>query len=732
MSLDTIDTRHGSLNKVGFSNGNTLPYTGTPFGMNYFVLQSQNDSNWYFDPNYPIIQGFRLTHQPSPWMGDYSWMVFSPITGTPRDTELTHLQSSYKENEAAFQPHQMKIESLRYRLDTTVVPTKRGARFEIERGSDKTLGLVLTSGEKVQYSLDKEQNRIAGILPQKVNNNQNTLNLYIVIDFKESKNLELSLNTFKDYKWYSESETDSGVVWLSLSTEEKTINCSLATSFISKEQAILNLENEVTPYSTTQLIEQSKNDWKQYLDRIKVKDRNKTKERNFDLYMYRMFLFPQTYYEVDHSGSPIHFDSYSETVKKGKFFTNNGFWDTYRTVYPLYSLIAPEKYKEILEGIRHFYNESGHLPKWLSPDERGLMPGTLINAVIADASSKGLLYDEEATLFLEAMVKEATVPSNDPRFGRAGVADMKEFGYVTDDEIENVNQTQDNAYSDYCIFQVAKNLGKESIAERFKKEALNYRNLFDSNTGFLRGKNTSGEFADSFIPEDWGFNYTEGSAWQNALAFYHDNQGYIDLLGGQNQFLEHLTKLANNKPLFEIGNYGMEIHEISELATNDFGQIGISNQPSFHIPYLYSYAGKPEYTQHIVKQLCMHAFSDGFDGFPGDEDNGSLSGWVIFSHLGFYPVTPGRPEYVLGIPQFDEIDIKLPEGNDLKIVVNGNLPQNSFVQEVLVNNIEHNALYINHELLMKGGIIKIQLGILPKIRKFTKEHLPYSLSHDII
>ncbi|MEC6746966.1 GH92 family glycosyl hydrolase [Marinilactibacillus sp. XAAS-LB27] len=732
MRLDSIDTRHGTLNKVGYSNGNTLPYTGTPFGMNYFVLQSQNDSNWFFDPTYPLIQGFRLTHQPSPWMGDYSWMVFSPISGEPRDTELTHLQSSYKLDEAVFQPHKMEIESLRYRLKTTVVPTKRGARFKIERGSDKTLGLVLSSGEEVQYKIDQKSNRVIGILPQKVNNGQNNLQLFFAIEFENINHTDLSINIFKSNQWNTETTANSKTIWLSIATEKETVECSIGTSFISEEQAILNLDREAAQYSTAQLIEQSSNEWSQYLDRIKVKDRNKAKERNFDLYMYRMFLFPQTYYERNHLGESVHFDSYSETIKKGKFFTNNGFWDTYRTVYPLYSLIAPEKYKEILEGIRHFYNESGHLPKWLSPDERGLMPGTLINAVIADASSKHLLDEETSKFFLEAMVKEATVSSNDPRFGRAGVTDMKQFGYVTDDEIENVNQTQDNAYSDFCIFQVAENIGNHKIAEEFKKEALNYRNLFDSETGFLRGKNTSGNFSKAFIPEDWGFNYTEGSAWQNALAFYHDNQGYIDLLGGNEQFLKHLTNLANTKPIFEIGNYGMEIHEISELATNNFGQIAISNQPSFHIPYLYSYAGKPEYTQHLVKQLCMHAFSDGFEGFPGDEDNGSMSGWYIFSHLGFYPVTPGRAEYVLGIPQFDEMIIKLQEGKELKISVDGNYPQNSFVQKVLVNNIQHDAFHISHKTILEGGNMKIQLGILPNIRKFTKEHLPYSLSHDII
>lgn len=730
MKVESIDTRHGSLNQPSFSNGNTLPYTGTPFGMNYFIIQSQSGNSWHFDPTYPIIQGFRLTHQPSPWMGDYSWMLFTPITGKPSATNLHMLQSSYKESEAIFNPHKLYAESMRYRLKTRIIPTKRGAKFQIENSSSKGLGLVLSTENNTEYRVDNENKRLYAVIKQPLNDDQNTLKQYLTLDFNEANIDQLVLQTFNNEQWEETTTEDKQAVWLEIKTEQKKVRFSLGTSFISATQAELNLDREVLNASLEDLEEKSANEWEYYLNKIQVKDRNQQKAREFNQYMYRMFLFPQTYYEWDENDEAIHFDSYSESVKPGKFFTNNGYWDTYRTVYPLYSLIIPEIYQDILEGIKNFYIESGHLPKWLSPDERGLMPGTLINAVIADAAVKGLLDEEDMQFFLDAMIKEANTPPTEAKFGRAGVSDMLKYGYVTDKHIESVNQTQDNAYSDFCIKQVASMLEADDIAEEYSQKALNYRHLFDAETGFLRGKNEAGEFTDPFVPEDWHYDYTEGSAWQNALAFYHDTQGYIDLLGGKDVFLDHLVALANEKPIFEIGNYGMEIHEMSEIAVADFGQIGISNQPSFHIPYLYSYAGKPEYTQHIVKQLSTHAFSTDFDGFPGDEDNGSMSGWFIFSHLGFYPVTPGTNEYVLGIPQFDEMTIHLPDEKKFTIQTEGNRPNNSFVKTVEINEKTVDKLYITHEEIMAGGEMFVELSMLPPVREYTKDQLPYSLTND--
>ncbi|MFL2099805.1 GH92 family glycosyl hydrolase [Desemzia sp. FAM 23991] len=734
MKVTTVDTRHGSLNKPGFSNGNTLPYTGVPFGMNYFVLQNQMGSNWMFDPTYPLFQGIRLTHQPSPWMGDFSSFLMTPVTGMPTGTHVELNQSSYKIDRAFFQPHYFKADLLRYRLGVELAPTTYGAKLKLTNQSEKELGLLLHTNETIDYTVDRESNRLIGRLPQKVDSDKSLLYFYFVLDFGTAEEDKVSYLTFDEKEGWTKTleleDTITSCLFISLGNHLEEAEISLGTSFISEQQALLNLERESLTESFEEIKEKAADEWEYYLSKIEVSDRDTQKVQDFNFYLYRMFLFPQTFYELDDENQPIHFDVYSNSIKKGKFFTNNGFWDTYKTVYPLYSLIIPEKYKEILEGIRHFYEESGHLPKWISPDERGLMPGTLVNAVIADAGVKGLLNEEEMRFLLDAMVKEATIPPTEEKFGRSGVQDTLAYGYVTNNKIESVNQTQDNAYSDFCIRQVAKILGEEEIAGQYEKAALNYHHLFDENSGFMRGKDAEGEYKESFVPEDWGYDYTEGSAWQNSLAVFHNFQDYIDVFGGKEAFLEHLVRLTNSDPTFEIGNYGMEIHEMSELATAEFGQIAISNQPSFHIPYLFAYIGKPAYTQLLVKQLCEHAFSTHFDGYPGDEDNGSMSGWVIFSMLGFYPVTPGVPQYVLGIPQFDKSVVHLPNGKTFTTVVPNQYPQNNFVQRTKLNSETMESLYLNHETILKGGKLEVKLGLLPSENDYLPHELPYSLKNE--
>lgn len=715
MRINTVDTRHGSLNQREFSNGNTLPYTGAPFGMNYFVLQSSSGSNWFFNPTVPIFQGLRLSHQPSPWMGDYSALLMTPVTGKPLSKHIEANQTSYDIQRAVFSPHYLKADLLRYRLLMELSPTTYGAKLRLTNRSQEVMGLQLQSisEEAIDFDVLKEEKQIRLTLDQAVNDGQSTLKLFVILAFEQSVG-SLSFSP------------DTQTVHFD-SDQSRVVEISVATSFISFEQAQLNLERELLALSFDEVREQTAQAWERHLALIEVEDRDQAKVQAFDQYLYRLFLFPQTFYERDAQEQPIHFDVYAQDVKPGKFFTNNGYWDTYKTVYPFYSLVLPELYQDMLEGIQHFYRESGHLPKWLSPDERGLMPGTLVNAVIADAAVKGLLSQEDLRFFLDAMLKEATTPPAEKKFGRAGVSDMLTYGYVTNQEIESVNQTLDNAYSDFCIRQLATLLGEDELAEEYAHKALNYRHLFDAASGFMRGKDAQGHFTPNFKAEDWHFDYTEGSAWQNSLAVFHNFQDYLEMMGGREPFLEHLIRLANEDPIYDIGNYGMEIHEMSEYATSGFSQITVSNQPSFHLPYLFAYAGKPAYTQLIVKQMCEQAFSTGFDGFPGDEDNGSMSGWFVFSQLGFYPVTPGAPEYVLGIPQFDRSRLNLPNGKTFTIDTHNHAIQNNFIQKVELNQETYTKLSLSHDAILAGGQLDVKLSLLPVERSYDLTELPYSL-----
>ncbi|WP_192987328.1 GH92 family glycosyl hydrolase [Carnobacterium mobile] len=720
--LEVIDTRQGTNNDRNFSNGNTLPYTGVPFGMNHYAVQTANEDSWFFNPYHRVFQGIRLSHQPSPWMGDFCPIVITPIAGNDCSNDILSYQSSYRPEESVFSPHYLKVKQLRYNIITELTPSERGCRMKVTYRSEKQAGIVFhVPGKNSWLRLEPTTSTVSGFVNYAAGSHDPEFGMYFTIHFDQVVDAEVS--------GLFETEEGKQLIVYFEGAAHQTVQASLATSFISQEQAQLNHNREIADSFEAQKLAAEKM-WNKYLGKITVSHKNQEYVKTFYTCLYRMFLFPQKFYELNEAELPIHYDTTAKAVKPGYLYTNNGFWDTYKTVYPLYSIIAPGEYQEILAGILTSYNESGFLPKWLSPDERGMMPGTLVDAVIADAAVKGLLSKAEIAEFLEAMVKTATVTSGNSVYGRLGIVEYDQLGYVSTLVPESVNQTLDYAYSDFCISQTAALLeNQQETAEQFKRSSLNYRNLFDSETGFMRGKDSKGIFRADFSAERWGFDYTEGSAWQNSFGVYHNFQDLIDSYESETAFLNRLTELCNTSPSFEVGSYGFEIHEMSEVAAIDYGQLALSNQPSFHIPYLFNYVGKPASAQVVVKQLMTRLFNSGFEGFPGDEDNGSMSGWFVFSSMGFYPVTPGSGEYVLGIPLFEEVSIQLPNGKMWEIETLNNTPQANFVTKVEKNQQDYKKLFLTHDDLVKGGEFTVYLGVAPVYQDYSKAERPFSLKN---
>lgn len=727
--LNYVDTRQGTNNQYTFSNGNALPYTGVPFGMNHYVVQTKNEGSWFFNPNDRIFQGIRLTHQPSPWMGDFAHFLMTPIADDKIRGSVFTCQSSYRPEEAIFKPHYLKVKQQRYNITTELVPSCYGASLRIKYNSGQQAGLVLNVHNQSEFQVDAAQRRITGYVSNFADCHDKGFRMYVAMSF--SKELDLSATGYYDAEGQFFPEVafvnaDQHVVIRFKDCEKGTLDVKLATSFISQEQAELNLTRELG----TTLDEQKElaaEAWNHYLNKIRVTHPNEEYMRTFYTCLYRMFLFPQKFYELDANMEPAHYDTTARSVKKGVLYTNNGFWDTYKTVYPLYSIIAPKEYEEMLEGFLNSYRETGFLPKWLSPDERGLMPGTLIDAVIADAAAKGLAQHLLPEL-LEAMLTAATTQSGQNCYGRQGTLDYIKYGYVPSSYHESVNHTLDYAYSDYCISRVADVLGRSDIAAKYRQSALNYQNIFDAETGFMRAKDQNGQFRPNFNDTSWGLDYAEGSAWQTSFAVFQDFQGLIEAYGSKERFFDKITELCNKAPDFDVRGYGFEIHEMSEMAAIDYGQLAISNQPSFHIPYLFNYVGQPASSQVILKQLMSNLFNSGFDGFPGDEDNGSMSGWYVFSSMGFYPVCPGSNEYVLGIPLFDSVSIELPNGKQMLIHTDNNNPQSNFVANVQLEGQDYTKLYITHEDILAGKSLDFRLGLAPSYRHYSAEELPFSIS----
>ena len=688
--LETIDTRFGTASKHAFSRGNTLPYTGVPFGMNYFVPQtSDQEGSWFFDPHLPIFQGVRLTHQPSPWIGDYSWLLLTPVTGEISGDTLFHRQSSYNLERAIFNPHYLRTFSERYQIETQLTPTCYGASIQLRQTQGKALSLYLHAADELTVEqVDKKT--LALRQEGETETNKNPLVMFTALSF--SKDIESINQEGQDWR-------------IDLAGAEAQVQ--LATSFISKEQALFNLPKQNFEETKTN----AKESWEDLLGRFDVVETGSVDRTFFDHCLYRLFLFPQTFYEVNEQGENIHMGLASGTIKPGLLYTNNGFWDTFRTSFPLFALIIPEYYHQFLEGFLNSYRDTGYLPKWLAPDERGMMPGTLIDGLIADSACKGMAPELEEE-FLKAMIETATKADPKAINGRHGLAQYQELGYLSTDHHESVSHTLDYAYSDFCISTCAAKLGQEELAQTYAHYSKNYQNLFDPETGYMRARDVDGNFRPDFSPYSWGRDYAECSAIQASLGVLHDISGLGQLMGGKEAFSNYLLKVCQSLPLFETTGYGYEIHEMSEMATAPFGQLAISNQPSFHIPYLFRYSNYPQYTSLLIKTLRQKAFRAGWDAYPGDEDNGSLSAWYVWSALGLYPTCPGKAIYDLGIPLFDHLRVYLAEKKQwLDIRTQQNHEHFHFVQDCHLDGKEVQS--IGHQDLLDAQILNFTLSWLP-------------------
>ena len=615
--------------------------------------------------------------------------MLTPVTGEISGDSLFHRQSSYNLERAIFNPHYLRIFSERYQIETQLSPTCYGASIQLRQTQGKNLSLYLHAIDDLTVKQVDERTASLG-QSGLTETNKSPLVMFTALTFS------VEILSIKQ----------EGQDWrIDLAGAEAQVQ--LATSFISKEQALFNLPRKDFEETKSEV----KASWENLLGRFDVVETGSVDRTFFDHCLYRLFLFPQTFYEVNEQGENIHMDLASGTIKPGLLFTNNGFWDTFRTSFPLFALIIPEYYRQFLEGFLNSYRDTGYLPKWLAPDERGMMPGTLIDGLIADSACKDMAPELEEE-FLKAMLETATKADPKAINGRHGLSQYQELGYLSTDYHESVSYTLDYAYSDFCISTCAARLGQEELAQTYAQYAKNYQNLFDSETGYMRARDVNGNFRPDFSPYSWGRDYAECSAIQASLGVLHDISGLSQLMGGKEAFSDYLLKACQSLPLFKTTGYGYEIHEMSEMATAPFGQLAISNQPSFHIPYLFRYSNYPQYTSLLIKTLRQKAFRAGLDAYPGDEDNGSLSAWYVWSALGLYPTCPGKASYDLGIPLFDHLRVYLAEKEQwLDIHAHQNHEHFHFVQDCHLDGQEVQS--IDHQDLLNAQSLDFTLSWLP-------------------
>lgn len=630
--LQYVNIKQGTFSEHRFSNGNTLPLTQLPFAMAGFAPQTEDRGGWFYHPASHALEGVRLTHQPSPWIGDYGAFLLTPQTGALKHTPA-RAWSGYRPADAVLTPNYLKVHFLRARTDFELTPTVRGCKLRLSYPSDRTPYLsVFPVYGNYTFRVDYDKNCVY------VTSDGARGDFHV--DFKAYLVMRFSVPIDRE-------KTVCGDTYLHVAFSSPNVEADAATSYVGFDQAAANCADECACVSFDAQRAKGESIWEEYLSRIEIEPTDEKQMRTFYSCLYRTGLFPHKAYEM-RDGKPIHYCPFDGSVRAGVRYTDNGFWDTYRTEYPLLARIARKEYAEMLEGFVTDYRDGGWLPRWPSIGERGCMPSTLIDAVIADAAVKGIADPALLETALEGMLNHANHDAPNEDLGRQGAGAYLQYGYVPKDVVrsDSVNLTLDAAYGDFCIAQVAHVLGKTELEAKYRKRALNYRNLFDAETGFMRGKKSDGTFDDAFDPFDWGGDYTEGSAWQSSFAVPHDVDGLAALYGGRDKLIEKLDELFSTPPLYNIGGYGCEIHEMTEMAAVDFGQCAISNQPSFHLPYLFAALGAPEKTAYWVRKLCAEAFSAEDDGFPGDEDNGTTAAWYVLSTLGIYDICPGKNELI--------------------------------------------------------------------------------------
>lgn len=643
-----VNTRMGTQNDFRFSNGNVLPITAIPYGMASFTIQTEIEKKrgWFYSPYSQSFEGIRLTHQPSPWLGDYGELIIYGQNGK-LETEDTNRWSSYNNEKCVLEPAYMKAYINRDRYTFELAPTNSGAVMDFAFLQENGNRINLLGYKKTDF-------KVCGGM---------------VIGETEAYKSTASKEAIKEYFVLSVDvpfEEECAENAISLKIKGRTASVRLATSFISEEQAMLNYKRELENKSLKDIYMLAREEWEKYLSRIEIEDPDEEKKKTFYSCLYRVFLWPRKFYEINEKGTAVHRNTHTGEIVSGVYYVDNGFWDTYRTVYPLLSLLDTDAYAEMAEGFYNCYKDCGWLPKWLCPKNQNCMPGMLVEATLADAIVKDIVSGELAEGIFEAMLKDGECVSEATGFGRKALAEYRKYGYVPYTvEQESVNETLDSCYGDYCIARAAEKLGRVEIAERYYKYAKNYVNLFDKETGFMRAKDENGNFRDeAFDCYAWGRDYTEGSAWHSSFAVYHDIKGLDKLYGGR--LSEKIDELVNAPAYYSVGGYGKEIHEMSEMAAADLGQCAISNQPSFHIPFIYSELGDVGKTAALVKRLSKE-FSATPKGYPGDEDNGSMSAWYVLACLGLYQMCPSRAEFTMSLPLLEKITVRLSNGNLLKI-----------------------------------------------------------------
>lgn len=734
--IDYVNPLVGTMSKFELSTGNTYPAIALPWGMNFWTPQTGEMGNgWTYVYTADKIRGFKQTHQPSPWINDYGQFSLMPVTGKPVFDEKERASWFSHKSEIA-QPNYYRVYLADYDVITELTPTERAAMFRFTFPQNDKSYIVLDAFDEGSYvKIIPSENKIIGYTTRNSGGVPENFKNYFVVVFDKPFTYTASVSDSKLNEGTLEANANHALGIIGFSTKKgEKVHARVASSFISYEQAMQNLK-ELGNDNFDTVREKGRKTWNDILSRIEVKDESIDNLRTFYSCLYRSVLFPRNLSEITAEGKIMHYSPYNGQVLPGYMFTDTGFWDTFRCLFPLLNLVYPSMNQKMQEGLINTYKESGFLPEWSSPGHRGCMVGNNSASVVADAYLKGLRgYDTE--ILWQALVHGAnavhpTVSST----GRLGYEYYNKLGYVPYDVKirESAARTLEYAYDDWAIYKFGQAIGKpQNEIDIYAKRAFNYKNLFDSEHKLMRGKNQDGTFQSPFNPLKWGDAFTEGNSWHYSWSVFHDPQGLIDLMGGKDGFNVMMDSVFNVPPLFDDSYYGGVIHEIREMQVMNMGNYAHGNQPIQHMIYLYDYSGQPWKAQYWVREVMDKLYNANPDGYCGDEDNGQTSAWYVFSAMGFYPVCPGTDEYIIGSPLFKTVTLNLENGKKVTISSDANSKENRYISSMKLNGKPYTKNYLTHGELLKGAAVNFIMAEKPNMQRGINENdLPYSFSKEM-
>lgn len=732
--VDLVNPLTGTLSKFELSTGNNYPVIAMPWGMNFWTPQTaQNGDGWQYTYTADKIQGFKQTHQPSPWMNDYGMFSLMPITGEVTfDQEKRASWFSHKAEIA--KPYYYRVYLADYDITTEIAPTERAAMFRFTFPQEDMSYVILDAFDRGSYvQVQPEKNRIVGYTTRNSGGVTPDFKNWFVIDFGQRAFDYVAVTDGQNIrKGDTEAREDHAGAIVGFRTKHRdVVTARVASSFISLEQAERNL-NELGSKSFDEIAAAGRKTWNDALGRIEVSGGTDEQMRTFYSCLWRALHFPRRFYELDAKGNPVHYSPYNGKVLPGYLFADTGVWDTFRCLFPFLNLVYPSMNEEMQAGLVNAYLESGYLPEWSSPGHRDCMIGQNSASVVADAYIKGIRVKDQEKLW-DAVTYGAHHHLDRSASGRVGHDYYDRLGYVPCNVGigQNVARTLEYAYDDWSIYTLGKALGKsEAELAPYKKAALNYANVYNPERKLMCGREEKGAFNADFVPENWSGEFCEGNSWHWSFCVFHDPMGLAKLMGGRDQLAQMMDSVFVLPSYLGIRSRGV-IHEMREMQVMDMGQYAHGNQPIQHMVYLYDWAGQPWKAQYWTREIMDKLYNPNADAYCGDEDNGQTSAWYVFSAMGFYPVCPGTKQYAMGSPLFQSVKVKLENGKSIQIQAPGNGKDTRYVSDVKVNGKSVSRTWLSHDELMAGARVQFQMSSKPNTKRGTQEKdAPYSFSSE--